>query len=112
VGDGNLHHIMGPCSAESYEQVAQVAEAVKQKGLKLLRGAAFKPRTSPYDFQGLGVECRRILKQVADDQDLAVVNEIVTHEHVEKSLDYVDVIQIGGRNMHKFELLKAAGETN
>ncbi|HLS09431.1 bifunctional 3-deoxy-7-phosphoheptulonate synthase/chorismate mutase [Lentibacillus sp.] len=112
VGDGNLHHIMGPCSVESYEQVAQVAEAVKQKGLKLLRGGAFKPRTSPYDFQGLGVEGLRILKQVADEQDLAVVSEIVNPEHVEKSLDYVDVIQIGARNMQNFELLKAAGETN
>ncbi|WP_425339522.1 bifunctional 3-deoxy-7-phosphoheptulonate synthase/chorismate mutase [Lentibacillus salicampi] len=112
IGDGNLHHIMGPCSVESYEQVSQVAKAVKQKGLKMLRGGAFKPRTSPYDFQGLGVEGLQILKQVADEQDLAVVSEIVNPAHVEKALDYVDVIQIGARNMQNFELLKAAGETD
>ncbi|GGK05420.1 protein AroA(G) [Lentibacillus kapialis] len=112
VGDGNLHHIMGPCSVESYEQVSEVAKSVKQKGLKMLRGGAFKPRTSPYDFQGLGVEGLQILKRVADEQNLAVISEIVNPEHVEKALDYVDVIQVGARNMQNFELLKAVGETN
>lgn len=103
---------MGPCSVESYEQVSEVAKSVKQKGLKMLRGGAFKPRTSPYDFQGLGVEGLQILKRVADEEDLAIVSEIVNPVHVEKALDYVDVIQIGARNMQNFELLKAAGETN
>ncbi|HLR62546.1 MAG TPA: bifunctional 3-deoxy-7-phosphoheptulonate synthase/chorismate mutase [Lentibacillus sp.] len=112
IGNGNLHHIMGPCSVESYEQVSEVAKSVKQKGLKMLRGGAFKPRTSPYDFQGLGVEGLQILKRVADEEDLAIVSEIVNPVHVEKALDYVDVIQIGARNMQNFELLKAAGETN
>src|SRR5699024_7841 len=69
VGDGSPHFIFGPCSVESYEQTNEVAEAVKRRGGKLLRGGAFKPRTSPYDFQGLGVEGLKILKRVADEQD-------------------------------------------
>ncbi|MFD1362285.1 bifunctional 3-deoxy-7-phosphoheptulonate synthase/chorismate mutase [Lentibacillus salinarum] len=112
IGNGGVQHVMGPCSVESYDQVAQVAKAVKRNGVKLLRGGAFKPRTSPYDFQGLGVEGLQILKQVADEYDLAVVSEIVNPAHIEKALDYVDVIQIGARNMQNFELLKAAGETD
>lgn len=112
IGDGKIHSIMGPCSVESYEQVSKVAEAVKNNGIKLLRGGAFKPRTSPYDFQGLGFEGLKILKQVADEHGLAVVSEIVNPEHVEEALDYVDVIQIGARNMQNFELLKAAGDVD
>ncbi|WP_164668337.1 bifunctional 3-deoxy-7-phosphoheptulonate synthase/chorismate mutase [Virgibacillus doumboii] len=112
IGDGNTQFVMGPCSVESYDQVAQVAKAVKSKGIKLLRGGAFKPRTSPYDFQGLGLEGLEILKRVADEYDLAVVSEIVNPAHVEKAVDYVDVIQIGARNMQNFELLKAAGEVD
>lgn len=111
-GDGNTHYIIGPCAVESYEQVAKVAEAVKSKGLKLLRGGAFKPRTSPYDFQGLGVEGLQILKRAADKYDLAVVSEIVNPSHIEEAIDYLDVIQIGARNMQNFELLKAAGDVN
>jgi 3-deoxy-7-phosphoheptulonate synthase / chorismate mutase len=109
IGDGKPHFIFGPCAVESYEQVAEVAKAVKGKGLKLLRGGAFKPRTSPYDFQGLGLEGLKILKKVADEYDLAVVSEIVNPADIEPALDYLDVIQIGARNMQNFELLKAAG---
>ncbi|CDQ39288.1 MULTISPECIES: bifunctional 3-deoxy-7-phosphoheptulonate synthase/chorismate mutase [Virgibacillus] len=112
IGDGSVHFIMGPCAVEGYEQVASVAKAVKDKGLKLLRGGAFKPRTSPYDFQGLGLEGLQLLKRAADEHDLAVVSEIVNPAHIEKALDYVDVIQIGARNMQNFELLKAAGDVN
>lgn len=111
-GDGNTHNIFGPCAVESYDQVAEVAKAVKRNGNKLLRGGAFKPRTSPYDFQGLGLEGLQILKKVADEYDLAVVSEIVNPDHVEKAADYIDVIQIGARNMQNFELLKAAGEVD
>ncbi|HLT56073.1 MAG TPA: bifunctional 3-deoxy-7-phosphoheptulonate synthase/chorismate mutase, partial [Bacillota bacterium] len=110
IGNGKKHHVFGPCAVESYEQTAQVAKSVKEKGLKLLRGGAFKPRTSPYDFQGLGVEGLEILKRVADEYDLAVVSEIVTPKDLEIAVDYVDVIQIGARNMQNFELLKAAGQ--
>lgn len=110
VGDGNVHYVFGPCAVESYEQVAQVAESVKAKGLKLLRGGAYKPRTSPYDFQGLGIEGLEILKKVANEYDLAVISEIVNPADLEQAVDYIDVIQIGARNMQNFELLKAAGE--
>ncbi|MEI5908841.1 bifunctional 3-deoxy-7-phosphoheptulonate synthase/chorismate mutase [Bacillus spongiae] len=112
IGDGQPHFIFGPCAVESYEQVKIVAEAVKSKGLKLLRGGAFKPRTSPYDFQGLGLDGLKILKQVADEYDLAVVSEIVNPADIEKAIDYIDVIQIGARNMQNFELLKTAGAVN
>ncbi|MCY8671194.1 bifunctional 3-deoxy-7-phosphoheptulonate synthase/chorismate mutase [Bacillus haynesii] len=109
IGDGEQRFIVGPCAVESYEQVAEVAAAAKKQGLKLLRGGAFKPRTSPYDFQGLGVEGLQILKRVADEYDLAVISEIVNPQHIEEAIDYIDVIQIGARNMQNFELLKAAG---
>lgn len=109
IGDGEQRFIVGPCAVESYEQVAEVASAAKKQGLKLLRGGAFKPRTSPYDFQGLGVEGLQILKRVADEYDLAVISEIVNPQHIEEAIDYIDVIQIGARNMQNFELLKAAG---
>jgi 3-deoxy-7-phosphoheptulonate synthase / chorismate mutase len=112
VGDGKTHFVMGPCAVESYEQVREVAQAVKKNGIKLFRGGAFKPRTSPYDFQGLGIEGLKILKRVADEFDLAVISEIVNPAHIETALDYVDVIQIGARNMQNFELLKAAGEVD
>lgn len=109
-GNGDTQFIFGPCAVESYEQVASVASVVKAKGLKFLRGGAFKPRTSPYDFQGLGMEGLKILKRVADEYDLAVVSEIVNPAHIEEAQEYIDVIQIGARNMQNFELLKAAGE--
>lgn len=111
-GDGVCRYIMGPCAVESYEQVAKVAQAVKKNGVKLLRGGAFKPRTSPYDFQGLGIEGLKILKEVGEEYNLAVVSEIVNPAHVEEAVNYLDVIQIGARNMQNFELLKAAGDVN
>ena len=107
-----LTSYFGPCAVESYEQVATVAKAMKEKGLKLLRGGAYKPRTSPYDFQGLGVEGLKILKRVADEYDMAVISEIVNPADIEMAIDYIDVIQIGARNMQNFELLKAAGAVN
>lgn len=112
IGAGKPQFVFGPCSVESYDQVAAVAKSVKAKGLKFLRGGAYKPRTSPYDFQGLGVEGLKILKRIADEFDLAVISEIVTPSDIETALDYIDVIQIGARNMQNFELLKAAGAVN
>lgn len=111
-GSGETQFIFGPCAVESYEQTAKVGEVIKEKGLKLLRGGAYKPRTSPYDFQGLGLEGLKILKRVADEHDLAVVSEIVNPADIEEAQDYIDVIQIGARNMQNFELLKKAGEAN
>lgn len=104
--------VSGPCSVESYEQVRQVAQALKDRGLTLLRGGAFKPRTSPYDFQGLGIEGLKILKQVGEEFGLITISEIVDPAHIEIAAEYIDVIQIGARNMQNFELLKAAGSVN
>lgn len=112
IGDGNPILIAGPCAVESYEQTAEVAEAVKRNGLKILRGGAFKPRTSPYDFQGLGVEGLQILKKVADQYNCAVISEIVHPQDLELASEYLDIIQIGARNMQNYELLKAAGRIN
>lgn len=109
IGDGQVHFIMGPCAVESYEQVKLVGQAMQKQGLKLMRGGAFKPRTSPYDFQGLGVEGLKILRQVGDECGLAIVSEILNPNDIEMALDYVDVIQIGARNMQNFDLLRAAG---
>src|SRR5699024_3888983 len=111
-GGGNTQFICGPCAEERDEQTAAVAEDIKEKGPKYMRGGAFKPRTCPYDFQDRGIEGLKILKQVADEYDLAVVSEIVNPAHIEEAQDYIDVIQIGARNMQNFELLKAAGEAN
>ena len=89
-----------------------MAEAVKAKGLTLLRGGAYKPRTSPYDFQGLGLEGLKILKRISEEYGLAVISEIVSPADVEMATEYIDVIQIGARNMHNFELLKAVGQVD
>lgn len=109
IGQGTPSFVFGPCAVESYTQVAEVAAAIQSKGLKLIRGGAYKPRTSPYDFQGLGLEGLKILKQISQEFNLGVVSEIVTPGHLEEALDYIDVIQVGARNMQNFELLKAVG---
>lgn len=111
IGDGNKSFVFGPCSVESFEQVEAVAKNLHAKGEKFIRGGAFKPRTSPYDFQGLGVEGLKILKQIKDKYDLNVVSEIVNPNNFEVADEYLDVFQIGARNMQNFELLKEAGRT-
>ncbi|WP_426449518.1 bifunctional 3-deoxy-7-phosphoheptulonate synthase/chorismate mutase [Paenibacillus sp. S-38] len=110
IGGGRPVMVAGPCSVESYEQVRQVAAALKEAGVTVMRGGAFKPRTSPYDFQGLGIEGLKILKEVASEFGLKTISEIVDPAHVGLASEYIDVIQIGARNMQNFELLKAAGE--
>ncbi|WKA59835.1 bifunctional 3-deoxy-7-phosphoheptulonate synthase/chorismate mutase [Planococcus shenhongbingii] len=112
IGEGTPSFIFGPCAVESQEQVSKVAEAIGAKGLRLIRGGAYKPRTSPYDFQGLGLEGLKMLKAAADQYNLAVVSEIVTPHHLEEALPFVDVVQVGARNMQNFELLKAVGQIN
>lgn len=109
IGAGIPQMIFGPCSVESYEQTAAVAKVLKEKGLKILRGGAFKPRTSPYDFQGLGLEGLKILHRIAKEYDLAVISEIVSIADIDHALEYLDIIQIGARNMQNFDLLKAVG---
>ncbi|MDC2864278.1 bifunctional 3-deoxy-7-phosphoheptulonate synthase/chorismate mutase [Bacillus sp. BP-3] len=112
LGSGIQTFIMGPCAVESLDQARQVAKAMKEQGVTLMRGGAFKPRTSPYDFQGLGVEGLQILRQAADEFDLAIISEILNPNDVEMALDYVDVIQVGTRNMQNFDLLRTVGKVN
>ncbi|MDM5339418.1 bifunctional 3-deoxy-7-phosphoheptulonate synthase/chorismate mutase [Fictibacillus enclensis] len=111
IGGGQPQLVAGPCAVESAEQVDAAAGAVKAQGLHFLRGGAFKPRTSPYDFQGLGEEGLRLLKQAGNRHGLAVISEIVDPRDLEMAAGYLDVIQIGARNMQNFELLKEAGRT-
>ena len=100
----------GPCAVESYEQVDIIAKTVKESGAKILRGGAFKPRTSPYSYQGMGVEGLQILKKVGDKYGLPVISELMSAENIDDFLKYVDIIQIGARNMQNFALLKELGK--
>ncbi|MBO7302690.1 MAG: 3-deoxy-7-phosphoheptulonate synthase [Clostridia bacterium] len=109
---GNVFAIMaGPCSVESEEQVIEIAKAVKAAGATMLRGGAFKPRTSPYDFQGLKAEGIEFLLEAKKETGLPIVTEIMNANHLPLFED-VDVIQVGARNMQNFELLKELGRTN
>jgi len=108
VGGGNFCMIAGPCSVESEEQIVAVAKAVKASGANMLRGGAFKPRTSPYDFQGLKAEGIELLKIARQETGLPIVTEIMNTEHL-PLFENVDLIQVGARNMQNFELLKAVG---
>ncbi|MCX7569390.1 bifunctional 3-deoxy-7-phosphoheptulonate synthase/chorismate mutase [Tumebacillus sp. DT12] len=109
VGNGTPFVIAGPCSVENVEQMDAVGAHLSKEGIKILRGGAYKPRTSPYDFQGLGVEGLKILRDAAKKHGMYSVSEIVAPEDVEMACEYIDIIQIGARNMQNFELLKAAG---
>lgn len=102
----------GPCAVESSTQMSQSAETVKKAGGKILRGGVFKPRTSPYSFQGLGREGLNYLVQAAKEQDLLCVTEVIDAQSLDLVVDKVDLIQIGARNMQNFELLKLAGKVN
>ncbi len=110
IGGKELVVIAGPCSVESYEQVDIIAKAVKASGAKLLRGGAFKPRTSPYSYQGMGLEGLKILYDIGKKYALPVVSELMDKDHINDFLKYVDIIQIGARNMQNFALLKELGK--
>ncbi len=110
IGGKEIVVMAGPCAVESFEQVRETAEAVKKSGAKILRGGAFKPRTSPYDFQGLGEEGLKILRTVADELNLKVVTEIVDKDDIEIISEYADILQVGARNMQNFQMLKALGK--
>jgi len=112
VGGHEVVLMAGPCSVESYEQTRAAAEAVYSIGGRVLRGGAFKPRTSPHNFQGLGVEGLKILRSVADEFGLLVITEALGVEHVPLVAEYADIIQIGSRNMQHYPLLWAVGETD
>ncbi len=112
IGNGNLTLIAGPCAVESEAQCLTIAEKVKRAGANLFRGGAFKPRTSPYSFQGLGEEGLKILARVRDETGLPVVTEALDHEVFDIVQEYVDVIQIGARNMQNYSLLRRAGRSH
>ncbi len=108
-GGGTFCLIAGPCTVESREQTLGVARAVKEGGASMLRGGAFKPRTSPFSFQGLGAEALDILREAREATGLPVVSELTDAEHAEAVADAVDVIQVGARNMQNYGLLQAVG---
>lgn len=110
IGGDELLLMAGPCSVESYEQTYAVAKSMHALGLRVLRGGAFKPRTSPNAFQGLGLEGLKILRQIADEFDMLVISEALGVEQLPLVAEYSDIIQIGSRNMQHFPLLWAAGE--
>jgi 3-deoxy-7-phosphoheptulonate synthase len=110
LGGGKLAIMAGPCSVESKEQVLEAAHAVKAAGARFLRGGAFKPRTSPYEFQGLAEEGLRLLALAREETGLKIVTEVMDVETLPMVADYADVLQIGARNMQNFSLLKVLGD--
>src|SRR5699024_7511970 len=111
IGDGSFVTMAGPCSVEGLDQIRESARMAKAGGAKILRGGAFKPRTSPYAFQGLEEEGLKIMRQAADEYDLKVVTEVMDVAHLDIVAQYSDILQIGARNMQNFKLLAAAGKT-
>ncbi|WP_297635453.1 3-deoxy-7-phosphoheptulonate synthase [uncultured Clostridium sp.] len=112
IGGGHFGVIAGPCSVESEEQIVNVAEDIKRAGGNFLRGGAFKPRTSPYSFQGLELEGLELLKKAREKTGLPIVTEIMSTDYIDQFVESVDVIQVGARNMQNFDLLKQLGKTN
>ena len=112
IGGGNLGIIAGPCSVESEEQIIKIGKDIKAAGGNFLRGGAFKPRTSPYSFQGLELEGLELLKKAKKETGLPIVTEIMSTDYIDQFVDNVDVIQVGARNMQNFDLLKQLGKTN
>ena len=110
IGGDEIIVMAGPCAVESLEQLREAAQAIKACGAKFLRGGAFKPRTSPYDFQGLGEEGLNLLRKVADEFNLRVVTEIVDKDDIDLFCKYADILQVGARNMQNFQMLKALGK--
>lgn len=111
IGGGHLAVIAGPCSVESQEQIIEIAQSIKRSGANILRGGAFKPRTSPYSFQGLGAEGLRHLINTKQKTGLPIISEIMAPSQL-PLFEEVDIIQVGARNMQNFELLKLLGKTN
>jgi 3-deoxy-7-phosphoheptulonate synthase / chorismate mutase len=112
IGDGSFTVVTGPCAVESYEQMDTTAAALAQRGIKILRGMAYKPRTSPYEFQGLGEQGLQIARQVADKYGMCITSEIMDQSQIMMFMDYVDIFWVGARNMQNSFLLKALGKIN
>lgn len=111
IGGKKLSIMAGPCSVESREQILSIAQSVKESGASFLRGGAFKPRTSPYSFQGLKDEGLELLKYAKQETGLPIITEIMSTEYLDEYIENVDIIQVGARNMQNFELLKQLGKT-
>ena len=111
-GEGHFVNIAGPCSVESEKQTLRIARSVKENGADILRGGAFKPRTSPYSFQGLGLNGLKILKKASLDFDIPIITEAIDFESLRLVAEYADIIQIGARNMQNFPLLQEVGRIN
>ena len=111
LGGEEVVVMAGPCAVESREQIEAIAAIVRRHGARILRGGAFKPRTSPYSFQGLGEEALRWLRAAADRHGLLVISEVVDHTKIPVMTDYVDILQVGARNMQNYEVLKELGKT-
>lgn len=109
IGGGNFLTMAGPCAIENRESIFKIAEEVKKAGAQVLRGGAFKPRTSPYDFQGLGEEGLKYMREAADKYDMLVVTEVMDASDILMIEKYADIFQVGARNMQNFSLLKALG---
>ena len=109
IGDGSLTMMAGPCSVESRDQLFETADSVRASGATILRGGAFKPRTSPYSFQGLGVEALRYLAEARDRTGLPVITEVMEPNQVDIVAEYADILQIGTRNMQNYSLLRDVG---
>jgi len=106
IGGRDVVMMAGPCTVESAQQIMAIAGIMKENGIKILRGGAFKPRTSPYSFQGMGDEGLKVLREAADKYNLIVVSEIMNQTQIPIFLDHVDILQVGARNMQNFDLLK------
>lgn len=111
IGDGSFVTMAGPCSVEGEEQIMETARMAKAGGATVLRGGAYKPRTSPYAFQGLGEEGLKMMRKAADHYGLKVITEVMDEAHIDVVCEYTDIIQIGARNMQNFRLLEAVGKT-
>jgi 3-deoxy-7-phosphoheptulonate synthase / chorismate mutase len=109
IGDGEFAIISGPCAVESYEQMDETAAALAQRNVKILRGMVFKPRTSPYDYQGMGEPGLKIAREVADKYNMVITSEIMDQSQLPMMQEYVDIFWVGARNMQNSELLKAMG---
>ena len=112
IGGKKLTIMAGPCSVESEEQITQIAKNVKEEGAHILRGGAWKPRTSPYAFQGLRADGLELLNKAKAQTQMPIISEITNPAHIEMFMDMVDIFQVGARNMQNFEILKELGKTN